>query len=196
MGIFAGGLAVGKRDTSTVSPIELTDRILSLAFDRHVRDCPILRADSDIVAYVNSCRTEGKRIGFTNGVFDLVHPGHVSILRFARDHCDALIVGLNSDSSVRYLGKGDHRPINTELDRAAVLAAFEMVDAIVIFEKKTPLDLIKLITPDILVKGADYSIDEVVGSSFVLSHGGEVLLAPLEQGKSSSLVIQKVMSAK
>lgn len=189
------GLVVGKPDTATVAPEELIDRLMSLASGRARKGDPLLLNASDLGAYTSARRAEGKRIGFTNGVFDLVHPGHVSLLRFARDHCDILIVGINSDASVRRLGKGDERPINSELDRATVLGAFGMVDATVIFQEDTPLSLIELIRPDVLIKGADYCVESVVGSSLVLGYGGDVLLAPIEAGKSSTRMIEKALGA-
>ncbi|QPN59142.1 D-glycero-beta-D-manno-heptose 1-phosphate adenylyltransferase [Synechococcus sp. CBW1002] len=187
----AAGLVVAKPDTATVAPGELINRLMSLSACRPRPGDPLLLKASQLLAYVATCRAEGKRIGFTNGVFDLVHPGHVSLLRFARDQCDVLIVGINSDASVRRLGKGDERPINSEDDRAAVLGAFGMVDATVIFDDDTPLTLIELIRPDVLIKGADYTIETVVGSSLVLGYGGDVVLAPIESGKSSTRMIAK-----
>lgn len=189
----AAGLVVAKPDIATVTPQELLDRLLSLAPCSPRHSEPLLTAD--LSAYVAARRAEGKRIGFTNGVFDLVHPGHVSLLRFARDHCDVLIVGINSDASVRRLSKGDDRPINLESDRSTVIAAFGMVDATVVFDQDTPIKLIELIRPDVLIKGSDYTVDSVVGSSLVLGYGGEVLLAPLEGGKSSTRIIQKVLGS-
>jgi D-beta-D-heptose 7-phosphate kinase/D-beta-D-heptose 1-phosphate adenosyltransferase len=191
----AAGLVVAKPDTATVSPEELIDRLSYLAAGRPRHGDPLPLSASDLAAYAAARRAEGKRIGFTNGVFDLVHPGHVSLLRFARANCDVLIVGINSDASVRRLGKGAERPINSELDRAAVLGAFGMVDATVIFDDDTPMSLIELIRPDVLIKGADYTIESVVGSAFVLGYGGDVLLAPLEAGKSSTRIIQKAIGA-
>jgi D-beta-D-heptose 7-phosphate kinase / D-beta-D-heptose 1-phosphate adenosyltransferase len=191
----AAGLVVAKPDTATVSPEELLYRLMSLAAGRPRQGDPLVLTATDLVSYAAARRAEGKRIGFTNGVFDLVHPGHVSLLRFARDCCDVLVVGINSDASVRRLGKGAQRPINPDFDRATVLGAFGMVDATVIFDDDTPLKLIELIRPDVLIKGADYTIDSVIGSSLVLGYGGEVLLAPIEVGKSSSRMIQKAMGA-
>ena len=189
----AAGLVVAKPDTATVAPEELIDRLTYLASGQPRHGEPLQLEAPELPAYTAARRAEGKRIGFTNGVFDLVHPGHVSLLRFAREHCDVLIVGLNSDASVRRLGKGDERPINHEADRATVLGAFGMVDATVIFDDETPLTLIELIRPDVLIKGADYSVDTVIGSSLVLGYGGDVLLAPIEAGKSSTLMIEKVL---
>jgi D-beta-D-heptose 7-phosphate kinase/D-beta-D-heptose 1-phosphate adenosyltransferase len=190
----AAGLVVAKPDTATVGPEELIDRLLYLAPGRRQWDALVLNR-SDLSAYAAARRAEGKRIGFTNGVFDLIHTGHVSLLRFARDCCDVLIVGINSDASVRTLGKGAERPINSQVDRATVIGAFGLVHATVIFDEETPLTLIELIRPDVLVKGSDYTIESVVGSSLVLSYGGEVLLAPLETGKSSSCIIERVVGS-
>lgn len=192
---IAAGIVVGKRDTATVAPEELLDRLARLGGGRLREGTPIMLEQSEVAAYAGARRAEGKRIGFTNGVFDLVHPGHVALLRFAREACDVLIVGVNSDASVRRLGKGPERPINGQLDRALVLGAFGTVDATVIFEEDTPLDLIRAIRPEVLIKGADYTIETVVGSKVVLAYGGEVRLAPLESGKSSTGIIQKAMSA-
>jgi len=189
----SAGVVVSKPDTATVALDELSDRLLSLAISRARQgDARLLKA-SELSAYTAARRAEGKRIGFTNGVFDLVHPGHVALLRFASDQCDILIVGINSDASVRRLGKGGMRPIISEFDRAEVLGAFGMVDATVIFEEDTPLSLIELIRPDVLIKGADYSIESVVGSSLVLGYGGDVLLAPIEAGKSSTRILEKIL---
>jgi D-beta-D-heptose 7-phosphate kinase/D-beta-D-heptose 1-phosphate adenosyltransferase len=190
----AAGLVVAKPDTATVALEELKDKLMSLSAGRRRQGDPLVLNLSALPAYVAARRSEGKKIGFTNGVFDLVHTGHVSLLRFARDHCDVLIVGINSDASVRRLGKGDKRPINPEADRATVLGAFGLVDATVIFNEDTPLALIELIRPDCLIKGADYTVQTIAGSSLVLGYGGDVLLAPLEPGKSSTSIIQKAMN--
>jgi D-beta-D-heptose 7-phosphate kinase / D-beta-D-heptose 1-phosphate adenosyltransferase len=145
----------------------------------------------DARRYAAARRAEGKRIGFTNGVFDILHPGHISILQFSRDACDCLIVGLNTDASVKRL-KGSDRPINSENDRAIVLGALGMVDVVVLFGADTPIDLIRAIEPDVLIKGADYTLSTVVGADLVLSYGGTVLLAELVPGVSSSNTIAKV----
>ncbi|MDB4917151.1 MAG: rfaE bifunctional protein [Gemmatimonadetes bacterium] len=129
------------------------------------------------------------RVVFTNGVFDLLHPGHVDVLLGARRCGDALIVGLNSDASVRRL-KGAERPVRTEAERAYVLAAFEVVDCVVLFEQDTPLDLVQALHPDVLVKGGDYDESTIVGASEVRSWGGEVRVIPLTPGQSTTNIIK------
>jgi D-beta-D-heptose 7-phosphate kinase/D-beta-D-heptose 1-phosphate adenosyltransferase len=131
---------------------------------------------------------------FTNGVFDLIHPGHVDVLNVARSHGDALIVGVNSDASVRRL-KGESRPVRTEHDRAYVLAALEAVDAVVIFAEDTPLDLVRALHPDVLVKGGDYTPETVVGREEVESHGGRVVIVPLTAGQSTTSIIERLRDA-
>jgi D-beta-D-heptose 7-phosphate kinase/D-beta-D-heptose 1-phosphate adenosyltransferase len=133
-------------------------------------------------------RGRGHRIGFTNGCFDLLHPGHVSLLNQARAKCDRLVVGLNSDASVKRL-KGETRPVQDQMARAIVLASLSMVDLVVIFGEDTPEALIRLLRPDLLVKGADYKRADVVGADFVASYGGEILLADLVPDRSTSDLI-------
>ena len=134
-----------------------------------------------------------KRIVFTNGVFDILHAGHVSYLESAKAHGDVLIVGVNRDSSVRRL-KGPSRPLQTEKDRALIVAALKPVDFVVLFGEDTPEKLINVIRPDVLAKGSDYKIKEIVGSDFVLSYGGVVKRIALKKGRSSSSVICKMGS--
>ena len=136
-------------------------------------------------------KREGRKVVFTNGCFDLLHIGHLELLEHARKLGDILIVGLNSDDSVRRL-KGPQRPINTQLDRARILAALEVVDYVVIFNEDTPLELIQTIKPDFLIKGGDYSPDTIVGSAFVESYGGKVIVFPLVHGKSTSDLINTI----
>jgi D-glycero-beta-D-manno-heptose 1-phosphate adenylyltransferase len=128
---------------------------------------------------------------FTNGVFDLLHPGHIDVLSAARQAGDALIVGLNSDASVRCL-KGADRPIRPEADRAYVLAALGCVDAVTLFEQETPLELIRTVRPDVLVKGGDYTLDTVVGREDVEGWGGRVLIVPLTPGHSTTRIVDKL----
>jgi D-beta-D-heptose 7-phosphate kinase/D-beta-D-heptose 1-phosphate adenosyltransferase len=132
------------------------------------------------------------RVVFTNGVFDLLHPGHIDVLRSARAEGDLLVVGVNSDASVRRLGKGDDRPIRPEADRAYVLAALAAVDAVVIFDEDTPLALVTALQPDVIVKGGDYTPDTVVGADVVRARGGRVVIVPLTAGQSTTSIVQKL----
>lgn len=134
-------------------------------------------------------------MAFTNGVFDLLHPGHVDLLVAARDTADALIVGINSDASVRRL-KGPDRPIRTEAERAYVLAALEAVDRVVVFTEDTPLELVKLLEPDVIVKGGDYTEATIVGASEVKKRGGRVVVVPLTPGQSTTAIIGKLSERK
>jgi rfaE bifunctional protein nucleotidyltransferase chain/domain len=134
---------------------------------------------------------EGKRVVFTNGCFDVIHRGHVSYLAQARDLGDLLVLGLNSDSSVRRL-KGPTRPVNDEESRALVLASLECVDYVVLFDEDTPYRLIDAVQPDILVKGGDYQIDQIVGYDIVKARGGEVLTLPFVDGFSSTSIINRL----
>ena len=131
---------------------------------------------------------------FTNGVFDLLHPGHVDVLTGAREHGSYLVVGLNSDESVRRL-KGPTRPIRTEAERAYVLAALECVDAVVVFGDDTPRALVRHLAPDVIVKGGDYTPETVVGASDVVARGGRVVIIPLTPGQSTSGIIDKLRGA-
>jgi rfaE bifunctional protein nucleotidyltransferase chain/domain len=134
------------------------------------------------------------RVVFTNGVFDLLHPGHVDVLLGARRAGDCLVVGLNSDASVRRL-KGPDRPVRSEAERAYVLAAFEMVDCVVLFDEDTPLELIRTLRPDVLVKGGDYHEGTIVGAPDVRGWGGEVLVIPLTPGQSTTNIIRTLRGA-
>ena len=133
--------------------------------------------------------TLGGPLVFTNGVFDLLHRGHVAYLAKSRAEGAALIVGLNTDASVRRLGKGPDRPVNRERDRAFVLAGLESVDAVVLFDEDTPLSLITALAPDVLCKGADYSLDRIVGADVVTARGGRVVRVPLEEGYSTTNIL-------
>ena len=184
----AAGIVVAKLGTSQVTPAELAASLRHQALGTN--DAKIVLAE-EAVAHVWSWQAQGLKAGFTNGCFDLVHPGHIALLRQARAACDRLIVAINSDESARFL-KGPTRPIQTELARAAVLACFDLVDLVVIFRDPTPLALIEALRPDVLVKGADYSLDQVVGAEVVQSYGGRVLLAALNQGFSTSEMISRI----
>jgi D-beta-D-heptose 7-phosphate kinase/D-beta-D-heptose 1-phosphate adenosyltransferase len=131
------------------------------------------------------------RVVFTNGVFDLLHPGHIDVLLGARSRGDVLVVGLNSDASVKRL-KGPDRPVRTEGERAYVLAALEAVDAVTLFEQDTPLELVQLLQPDVIVKGGDYSPDTVVGANEVRARGGDVVIIPLTPGHSTTSTIDRL----
>lgn len=135
------------------------------------------------------------RVVFTNGVFDLLHPGHVDVLLGARRTGDALIVGVNSDASVKRL-KGPERPVRSEAERAYVLAAFEMVDCVVVFDEDTPLELITLLRPDVLVKGGDYHEGTIVGAREVRAWGGDVRVIPLTPGQSTTNIIRTLRGLK
>jgi D-beta-D-heptose 7-phosphate kinase/D-beta-D-heptose 1-phosphate adenosyltransferase len=144
-----------------------------------------------IVTAIKSEQRKGKKIVFTNGCFDILHRGHVTYLNQARDLGDLLIVGINSDESVKRL-KGPERPVNMLEDRAYVLSALKSVDYVIPFEEDTPLDLINLIMPDILVKGGDYTIDRIIGAQEVLANGGKVEIIPFVPGKSTSAIIDTI----
>ena len=182
----AAAIVVGKRGTAAVSAAELRARLLphaalaaeeKIVFDRRV-----------LKDVLGEWRRVGLRIGFTNGCFDLIHPGHVKLLTQARAACDRLVVGLNSDVSVAGL-KGEGRPIQDQQARAQVLAALEAVDLVVLFDEPTPLELIREIRPKVLVKGADYRREDVVGADLVEAAGGEVLLVDLVPGQSTSRLV-------
>ena len=143
--------------------------------------------------FVREARAAGRRIVFTNGVFDLLHPGHLRYLQAARAYGDLLIVGLNSDASVRR-NKGPERPINPETERAEIVAALACVDAVSIFDDDTPAGIIKRVQPDVLVKGSDWPADQIVGRDTVEARGGRVILEPVEQGYSTSAIIDKARS--
>lgn len=183
----AAGIVVGKAGTAVVYADDLlaelgepeagggkTPQTLEAALDR-----------------VRNWQARGEKVGFTNGCFDLLHPGHVSLLSYARSTCDRLVVGLNSDASVKRL-KGENRPMQSEAARAAVLGSLETVDMVVIFEDDTPERLLHEIRPDVLVKGADYTIETVVGADFIQSYGGEVRLAEIVPGFSTTATIARM----
>ena len=184
----AAGVVVGKVGTAV---IRSSDLIAAL----HHQD--LLMGESKIepldaaVERVARWRRRGLKVGFTNGCFDLLHPGHISLLSQARATCDRLIVGLNSDASVSRL-KGPERPVQSEAGRAVVLASLVSVDLVVIFDEDTPLKLIEAFRPDTLVKGADYTVDTVVGAGLVQGYGGRVVLADLTAGQSTTAIIARL----
>ncbi len=149
---------------------------------------------SSLLAQVAAWRTTGKTIAFTNGCFDILHEGHIFSLSQAAREADFLIVGLNSDGSTRRL-KGPERPINSEQSRCLVMANLVVVDAVVLFEEDTPLELIKTLLPDVLVKGGDYTIDQIVGSSEVIANGGKVVINPIVEGFSTTGIIKQIKTS-
>ncbi len=185
----AAGIVVGKIGTAVAYPEDIADAIhrQTLLMPGEAKILPLVPALDRIASW----RQRGDRIGFTNGCFDLIHPGHVALLAKSRAACDRLIVGLNDDNSVRRL-KGETRPIQNEASRAAVLASLESVDLVVLFAEDTPIALIGAIKPDILTKGADYTIDQVVGADLVQAHGGDILLVDLEAGYSTTATIARL----
>jgi D-beta-D-heptose 7-phosphate kinase/D-beta-D-heptose 1-phosphate adenosyltransferase len=184
----AASVVVGKRGTATVTVAELRSRILpaaALAAEEKIAFDPGVAVER-----VREWRGNGLRIGFTNGCFDILHPGHVHLLTRARAVCDRLVVGLNSDASVKRL-KGPERPIQDVHARAGVLAALEAVDLVAIFEDDTPLDLIRRLRPSVLVKGGDYRKETVVGHELVEADGGEVILVDLVPGHSTTRIVER-----
>lgn len=184
----AAGMSVGKSGTATVSHAELgaaLHRRELLALDEKIAETETAQA------LVAEWRAAGLRVGFTNGCFDLVHPGHVRLLTRARAACDRLVVGLNSDASVRRL-KGPDRPVQNEMARATVMASIGAVDLVVLFEEDTPESLIRTLLPSLLFKGADYRMDQVVGADIVRANGGEVRLIDLEAGHSTTATIRRI----
>ena len=185
---LAAGIVVGKVGTAVVRAPELLAALHAQEW-RHGEAKVATRDEAaDCVA---RWRHLGKRVGFTNGCFDLLHPGHIALLRQARAACDVLVVGLNSDASVKRL-KGESRPVQNETARATVLASLSSVDLVVIFGEDTPEQLIRALRPDVLVKGADYTVATVVGADFVMSYGGKVVLADLVAGQSTTSTIQRM----
>ena len=182
----AAGLVVAKVGTAVVRNAELAD-----AVDAAVSVSEKIVDQRQLAEQVAQWRSRGLSIGFTNGCFDLVHPGHVSLLEQAEAQCDRLIVGLNSDASVTRL-KGSGRPVQDAAARGRVLASVAAVDAVVVFDDDTPIELIRQIRPEVLIKGADYALDEVVGGDIVQSYGGRIVLADLVDGFSTTETIARL----
>lgn len=182
----AAGIVVGKVGTAVAFPAEIRAALHGTAWHEGKVVEPSRAAD-----VVARWKAQGQRVGFTNGCFDLLHPGHVHLLAQARASCDRLIVGLNSDASVQRL-KGNGRPVQGEAARAAVLAGLADVDLVTVFGEDTPEALIAALRPDVLVKGADYTMDTVVGAELVKSYGGRVVLAELLPGHSTSATVAKL----
>jgi D-beta-D-heptose 7-phosphate kinase/D-beta-D-heptose 1-phosphate adenosyltransferase len=188
MANIAAGIVVGKRGTATVTAGEILAGMPP--FGRHADPMKIYSVEN-VLLLVREWRERGLSVAFTNGCFDLLHPGHIWLLDQARRTADRLVVGLNADVSVRRL-KGHNRPVQGEVARATVLAAVKSVDAVVIFPDDTPLELIEMLQPDVLVKGQDYSVETVVGAEEVIKRGGRVVLAQLLTGHSTSQTVARV----
>jgi D-beta-D-heptose 7-phosphate kinase/D-beta-D-heptose 1-phosphate adenosyltransferase len=186
--ILASGVVVGKVGTAAVSPAELIDA--EVAQRLTAQESKIAPLDA-VLACVGHWRALGLRIGFTNGCFDILHRGHVAYLAEARKSCDRLIVAVNTDASVRVL-KGEGRPVNDLESRALVLAGLASVDLVTPFDAETPIALIQAIQPDVLLKGADYTVETVVGADVVQRYGGQVVLVPLVEGYSTTAAIKKM----
>jgi D-beta-D-heptose 7-phosphate kinase / D-beta-D-heptose 1-phosphate adenosyltransferase len=183
----AAGIVVGKVGTAVVHTAELMETLIDRDALATRKVLPLALALDAVARW----RRKGLRVGFTNGCFDLLHPGHVSLLLQARGQCDRLVVGLNSDASAARL-KGPGRPVNNEQARATVLAANASVDLVVLFEEDTPRTLIAELKPEVLVKGADYRLDQVVGADIVQTYGGKVVLAELLPGYSTTATIARL----
>jgi D-beta-D-heptose 7-phosphate kinase / D-beta-D-heptose 1-phosphate adenosyltransferase len=191
----AGGLEVEKIGVATVTRDEILRDLFTNSLSTSSEPGPAkVRARASLVHEVAARRRLGQRIAFTNGCFDVLHAGHVQYLQEARAQADVLVVGLNSDASVRGL-KGPGRPFNTQEARALVLAGLSAVDFISVFEESTPLELIGAVRPEVLVKGADYRLQDVVGADLVEAYGGRVHLASLKQGFSTTSLLQKLQAA-
>jgi rfaE bifunctional protein nucleotidyltransferase chain/domain len=143
---------------------------------------------------ISAQKANGKKIVFTNGCFDIIHPGHIDYLTQARDLGDVLVLGLNTDNSVRRLNKAPNRPINSEQARATVLAGLACIDHIILFDEETPYGLISFLKPDVLVKGDDYQVEKIVGYDVVMAGGGKVVTIPFLEGYSTTKLIQKILS--
>lgn len=186
IGNAAAGVAVGKRGTAVVHARELSAALGGA----RIGEDPKIVDEKGAAATIGDWRAHGLKVGFTNGCFDLLHPGHVELLRRSRAACDRLIVALNSDASVRRI-KGETRPVQNERARSVVMAAIDSVDLVTLFDEETPLRLIELLRPEFLIKGADYTIETVVGADLVRSYGGRVILVPLERGHSTTSIIAR-----
>jgi D-beta-D-heptose 7-phosphate kinase/D-beta-D-heptose 1-phosphate adenosyltransferase len=193
MASAAAGVAVSKKGTAIVTSAELRRKILPHAY--LAAEEKIMATSGELDAQLKDWRKEDLRVGFTNGCFDILHPGHVKLLTAARGACDRLIVGLNSDASVARL-KGADRPVQNERARAEVLAALEAVDLVVLFGEDTPIKLITQVKPSVLVKGGDYTRDQVVGREVVEASGGEVLLVEVLPGFSTTSLVDRARGGK
>ncbi|WP_315747670.1 MULTISPECIES: D-glycero-beta-D-manno-heptose-7-phosphate kinase [unclassified Bradyrhizobium] len=193
MASAAAAVAVSKQGTASVTAAELRRKVLPHAY--LAAEEKIVRDDGDLERRLAAWREQGLRVGFTNGCFDILHPGHVKVLAAARAACDCLVVGLNSDASVKRL-KGEDRPVQDERARAEVLAALEAVDAVAIFAEDTPIRLIELVKPSVLVKGGDYTREQVVGHEIVEAAGGHVMLVDILRGFSTTALVDRARGSK
>ena len=185
---LTAGIVVGKVGTAVVNPAEILEFLGESYFTFNKK----IISGENFIRIIKTHRSKGQKIAFTNGCFDLLHTGHIKLLHEAKSFADILIVGLNSDSSVRRL-KGLSRPCLNQDERAQILSSLDCVDYVIIFEEDTPLELIELIGPDILVKGADYNVDGVVGAEFVKKNGGSVRLIDLVKYRSTSGIIKEII---
>jgi D-beta-D-heptose 7-phosphate kinase/D-beta-D-heptose 1-phosphate adenosyltransferase len=183
---LAAGVVVAKRGTATASQGELLVELSGGRFGGGLAGAIPL---DEAVALRARWAAEKRSVGFTNGCFDLLHPGHISLLRQASAACDRLIVGLNTDASVQRL-KGPTRPVQSEASRAAVMAAVKGVDAVVLFGEDTPLEVIAALQPDVLIKGADYAEEQIVGADIVKARGGRIVRAELVAGQSTTRIVE------
>ena len=186
IGNAAAGIAVSKRGTAVVHAEELSAALGGA----RTGDDPKIVSNGAASAIVADWKAKGLKVGLTNGCFDLLHPGHVELLKRSRAACDRLVVALNTDASVRRL-KGEARPVQNEHARSIVMAAIDSVDLVTLFDEDTPLRLIDLLRPDYLIKGADYTLATVVGADVVRAYGGKVILVPLERGHSTTSIIAR-----
>jgi D-beta-D-heptose 7-phosphate kinase/D-beta-D-heptose 1-phosphate adenosyltransferase len=185
---IAAGIVVAKRGTATASPAELIAEIET--GQRVLGGAPGAISLDAARTLREAWAREGLSVGFTNGCFDILHAGHVALLREAANACDRLVVALNTDASVARL-KGPSRPVQSEAVRAAVMAAVKGVDAVILFGEQTPLEAIKALVPDVLIKGADYTEDQIVGADIVKASGGKIVRVGLVEGQSTTRVIEK-----
>jgi D-beta-D-heptose 7-phosphate kinase/D-beta-D-heptose 1-phosphate adenosyltransferase len=190
LGNVAGGLEVEKLGCVPITPEEIVHDLLSESREQQGKQ----RKLEDLLAELARHRAQGRKIVFTNGCFDIVHLGHVEYFRYAKRQGDILVVAVNTDHSIQRL-KGPKRPIINEQDRISVLEELESIDYLILFDDDTPIPLLKTIRPDVLVKGADYTKEQVVGWDLVEAYGGRIALAPLVNGRSTSSVIQRILDA-
>jgi D-beta-D-heptose 7-phosphate kinase/D-beta-D-heptose 1-phosphate adenosyltransferase len=184
---IAAGVVVTKQGTATCTLAEIEDELQTELYTPDIK----VRSLAQAQRIASQWRKSGLRVGFTNGCFDLLHPGHIQILQRSRAACDRLIVGINTDASVKR-NKGPNRPVQDEISRAIVLSALASVDMVVLFDDETPYDLIRTLRPIVLLKGADYTLDQVVGADLVKADGGEVLLVDLIENQSTTAIIKRM----